>query len=66
MGKYRWLSSDNHAACRRVVIIGEGFGGLAAARQLAQAPFDVIIVDRHDCHLFQPSFYQVTTGRVKV
>jgi len=43
----------------RVVIIGAGFGGLSAAKQLPQAPFDVTIVDRHNYHLFQPLLYQV-------
>ena len=46
----------------RVVIIGAGFGGLSAAKQLAQASFDVIIVDRHNYHLFQPLLHQVATA----
>ena len=52
-----------HATSRRhrVVIIGAGFGGLSAAKQLAQAPFDTI-VDRHNYHLFQPLLYQVATA----
>src|SRR5271165_5184489 len=51
-----------HANSPRVVIIGAGFGGLAAAKQLAQAPFDVTVVDRHNYHLFQPLLYQVATA----
>ena len=51
-----------HANSPRVVIIGAGFGGLSAAKQLAQAPFDVTIVDRHNYHLFQPLLYQVATA----
>jgi NADH:ubiquinone reductase (H+-translocating) len=46
----------------RIVIIGAGFGGLSAAKQLAQAPFDVTIIDRHNYHLFQPLLYQVATA----
>jgi NADH dehydrogenase len=46
----------------RVVIIGAGFGGLSAAKQLAKAPFNVTIVDRHNYHLFQPLLYQVATA----
>ena len=46
----------------RMVIIGAGFGGLSTAKQLAQAPFDVTIVDRHNYHLFQPLLYQVATA----
>jgi len=46
----------------RVVIIGGGFGGLSAARALAQAPVDVTLIDRHNYHLFQPLLYQVATA----
>ena len=52
----------NHAIFPRVVIIGAGFGGLSAAKQLAKAPFNVTIVDRHNYHLFQPLLYQVATA----
>src|SRR5580765_6384445 len=43
----------------RVVIIGGGFGGLAAARRLRRAPVDVTILDRRNHHVFQPLLYQV-------
>lgn len=46
----------------RVVIIGGGFGGLAAARALKREPVDVTLVDRRNFHLFQPLLYQVATG----
>ena len=46
----------------RVVIIGAGFGGLAAAKALSGAPFSVTVVDRHNYHLFQPLLYQVATA----
>ena len=46
----------------RVVIVGGGFGGLAAAKALRRAPVDVIVVDRQAHHLFQPLLYQVATG----
>jgi NADH dehydrogenase len=45
-----------------VVIVGGGFGGLAAARALASAPVDVVLVDRANHHLFQPLLYQVATA----
>ncbi|MEQ1820468.1 MAG: NAD(P)/FAD-dependent oxidoreductase [Terricaulis sp.] len=46
----------------RVVIIGAGFGGLAAAKALKDAPVDVTIIDRRNHHLFQPLLYQVATA----
>ena len=46
----------------RVVIIGGGFGGLAAARTLRRAPVAVTLVDRANHHLFQPLLYQVASG----
>ncbi|MXO61285.1 NAD(P)-binding protein [Altererythrobacter salegens] len=46
----------------RVVIVGAGFGGLAAARGLARAPVDVTLIDRCNHHLFQPLLYQVATA----
>ncbi|MCU0646797.1 MAG: NAD(P)/FAD-dependent oxidoreductase [Gemmatimonadaceae bacterium] len=46
----------------RVVIIGGGFGGVAAARALRDAPVDITLVDRTNHHLFQPLLYQVATA----
>jgi NADH dehydrogenase len=46
----------------RVVILGGGFGGLYAAKALANAPVEVTLVDRRNFHLFQPLLYQVATG----
>lgn len=45
-----------------VIIIGGGFGGLAAARALQSAPVDITLIDRTNHHLFQPLLYQVATG----
>lgn len=45
-----------------VVIIGAGFGGLAAARGLRHAEVEVIVVDRVNHHTFQPLLYQVATA----
>jgi NADH:ubiquinone reductase (H+-translocating) len=44
------------------VICGGGFGGLAAAQALKNAPVDVTLIDRRNFHLFQPLLYQVATG----
>ncbi|AON54086.1 NAD(P)/FAD-dependent oxidoreductase [Herbaspirillum seropedicae] len=45
-----------------VVIIGCGFGGLAAARELANAEVRITMIDRSNHHLFQPLLYQVATA----
>jgi NADH dehydrogenase len=47
---------------KRVVIIGAGFAGIAAARALAKAAVDVVLVDRRNHHIFQPLLYQVATA----
>ncbi len=47
---------------RRVVIVGGGFGGLTAARELRRADVDVTLVDRTSHHLFQPLLYQLACG----
>src|SRR5262245_48697109 len=44
---------------KRVVIIGGGFSGIAAARALRHAEADVVLVDRRNHHIFQPLLYQV-------
>jgi NADH dehydrogenase len=44
------------------VILGGGFGGLYAARELADAPLDLTLLDRRNHHLFQPLLYQVATA----
>src|SRR5258706_7821398 len=46
----------------RVVIVGGGFGGLAAAKALRRTPAEVILIDRTTPHLFQPLLYQVATS----
>ena len=49
-------------APHRVVVIGGGFGGLFAVRELAASPVEVTLIDRTGNHLFQPLLYQVATG----
>src|ERR1700690_807975 len=48
--------------CRKVVIIGGGFGGLSAAQHLHSNLVEVTVIDRRNYHLFQPLLYQVATG----
>jgi NADH dehydrogenase len=47
---------------KRVVIIGGGFAGIAAARALRRCDAEVILIDRRNHHIFQPLLYQVTTA----
>lgn len=46
----------------KVVIIGGGFGGLQAAKELANKPVEVLLIDRKNHHTFQPLLYQVATA----
>ena len=46
------------------MIVGGGFGGLAAAQRLSDAEVDVTLIDRRNHHLFQPLLYQVAGGAV--
>jgi DNA-binding NarL/FixJ family response regulator len=46
----------------RVLILGGGFAGVGAAQKLKEADADVVLVDRHDYHTFQPLLYQLATG----
>lgn len=47
---------------KRVVIVGAGFGGLAAATALHRAPVEVLLIDKNNYHTFQPLLYQVATA----
>lgn len=46
----------------RVIVVGAGFGGLNAAKALRHAPVDVLLIDAHNYHTFQPLLYQVATA----
>jgi len=55
-------ASHSDTPIPRVVIVGAGFGGLWAAKALANAPAEVVVIDRENYHLFQPLLYQVATA----
>jgi len=55
-------SSASNTLQPRVVIVGAGFGGLWAAKGLANARTEVTVIDRENYHLFQPLLYQVATA----
>jgi NADH:ubiquinone reductase (H+-translocating) len=46
----------------RVLVLGGGFGGIGAAKKLDGSDVDVVLVDAHDYHTFQPLLYQIATG----
>lgn len=49
----------------RVVIVGGGFAGIELAKKLAKAPLQVVLIDKHNYHTFQPLLYQVATSGVE-
>ena len=55
-------SSGQSGQIENVVIVGAGFGGLSAAKELAGAPVTVTLIDQQNHHLFQPLLYQVATA----
>lgn len=56
------MPRKNQGTRPHVVILGAGFGGIKAAKLLADKNVDVTIVDKHNYHLFQPLLYQVSTS----
>jgi NADH:quinone reductase (non-electrogenic) len=59
-------SSDDSPTRPRVLILGGGFAGVGAAQKLEHADADVVLVDRHEYHTFQPLLYQLATGLLEV
>ena len=55
-------TSPESASRARVVVLGGGFAGVGAVMKLKQAEADVVLIDRHDYHTFQPLLYQLATG----
>jgi NADH dehydrogenase len=56
---------DQHKSNRpRVVIVGGGFAGLQLAKKLKDAPVDILMLDKHNYHTFQPLLYQVAMGAI--
>jgi NADH:ubiquinone reductase (H+-translocating) len=53
---------EEEMAQARIIIVGGGFGGLAAAKALRNTPAQIILIDRSNHHLFQPLLYQVATS----
>src|SRR5215469_8954119 len=72
MNRFRQMLCRSEGACHmkdivnasvpHVVVVGAGFGGLAAARGLRGTPALVTVIDRSNHHVFQPLLYQVATA----
>jgi len=60
-GGHGWRN-QSLAQKKRVLIVGAGFAGVAAARALKRADVEVLLVDRRNHHIFQPLLYQVATA----
>jgi len=50
---------------KRIVVIGGGFAGLTLTRKLVKSPFQTVLIDKHNYHMFQPLFYQVATAGIE-
>ena len=55
---------QKHGSRPRIVIVGGGFGGLTLAKKLKHTPADVLLIDKHNYHTFQPLLYQVAMGAI--
>ena len=62
--KFTAMSAMNipQSSFPRVIIIGGGFGGIALAKKLCKKDVQVVLLDKHNYHTFQPLLYQVSTG----
>ena len=56
------VDDASHTARKRIVIIGGGFAGVAAAHALRHADAEIVLIDRRNHHIFQPLLYQVATA----
>ncbi|MGI4803998.1 MAG: NAD(P)/FAD-dependent oxidoreductase [Janthinobacterium lividum] len=59
------MESNYNSSFPKVVIVGAGFGGIEMAKSLNNKEVDVLLVDKHNYHTFQPLMYQVATGSLE-
>ena len=59
------MSTTDKTKFPKVVIVGGGFGGLQVADKLDDKPVEVLMLDKHNYHTFQPLLYQVATGSLE-
>lgn len=53
------------SAVPKIIIVGGGFAGINLAKKLRRAPVEILLLDRHNYHTFQPLLYQVATGALE-
>jgi NADH dehydrogenase len=59
------MDQTKSARMPRIVIIGGGFGGINLAKKLKNKPVEVLMLDKHNYHTFQPLLYQVAMGAIE-
>ncbi|RYY07799.1 MAG: NAD(P)/FAD-dependent oxidoreductase [Sphingobacteriaceae bacterium] len=59
------MESNYNTGFPKVVIVGAGFGGIELAKALNKKEVDVLLIDKHNYHTFQPLMYQVATGSLE-
>src|SRR5512132_1820212 len=62
VGYFVSARKDSKSRRPRVLVLGGGFAVIGAAQKLKKSEADVVVVDKHDYHTFQPLLYQVATG----
>ncbi|GIV01483.1 MAG: NADH dehydrogenase [Fimbriimonadales bacterium] len=58
------MAQGSVSSKKKVVILGGGFAGLSAAKALRNSPYEVVLIDERNYHLFQPLLYQVAIGQL--
>ncbi len=59
------MGNEIKPECKKIIIVGGGFAGLELAKHLQDESVEVILIDRHNYHTFQPLLYQVATGALE-
>ncbi len=59
------MDSKDKSKFPKIVIVGGGFGGLQVAAKLKDKPVEILMIDKHNYHTFQPLLYQVATGSLE-
>src|SRR4051812_23632411 len=59
------MNTKDNSKFPLVVIVGGGFGGMQVAKKLADKPVEVLMLDKHNYHTFQPLLYQVAMGSLE-